>query len=674
MREIICLQIGQCGNQVGSRFWELLCEEHSIQHDGSLTAATELQKEMLTVYFNMLETGRLIPRSVLVDLEPGPLNSIRCGSLGKLFHPDSFIAGSEGTGNNWAKGFHTDGSELLDNIFDVVRREAENCDCLQGFQVSHSLGGGTGSGLGTRIIGNLREEYPDAMVASFSVTPSPKVSEAVVEPYNATLAVEQLVVYLNHLISVVMSGATTCFRFPGQVNADLRKLAVNMIPFPRLHFFLTGFAPLFAPELYQQLFNPSNMMVACDPRNGRYMTTAAIFRGRVSLSEVEMETASVRNAWSSHFLPWIPNGMKVATCNIAPLGLKTSATFMGNSTSIQELFKRIASQFKAMFSRKAFLHKFTEEGLEESEFSEAYSSILDLISEYQCYQEGSEDALNQAMKFAVVFDQLKYTTLISKVNKESRAEENSPHSFKLKMEAAVSEAPMEIETTKARHVGVRPRRLLRRQPTGKKLKPEDYRRIPVPAHRYNPLRENWVKIYSPIVEHLKLQIRFNTRSRNVEIRLSPETGNIQNLQKAADFVRAFVLGFSVDVRACFADQLCTTDALALVRLDDLFVESFEVHDVKPLKGDHLSRAIGRIAGKDGRTKFTIENATRTRIVVADSKIHILGSYENIRYARNAICSLILGEYFSYSDLFDVLFQQVVHRRKFMVRLDRCRLA
>ena len=82
-------------------------------------------------------------------------------------------------GNNWAKGHYTEGAELVDSVLDVVRKEAESCDCLQGFQLTHSLGGGTGSGMGTLLISKIREEYPDRIMNTFSVVPSPKVSEKV---------------------------------------------------------------------------------------------------------------------------------------------------------------------------------------------------------------------------------------------------------------------------------------------------------------------------------------------------------------------------------------------------------------------------------------------------------------------------------------------------------------
>jgi RNA-binding protein PNO1 len=119
----------------------------------------------------------------------------------------------------------------------------------------------------------------------------------------------------------------------------------------------------------------------------------------------------------------------------------------------------------------------------------------------------------------------------------------------------------------------------------------EQRKVPIPPHRMTPLKTAWPKMYPPLVEHLKLQTRVNIKTRSVELRTSSNTTDTGALQKGEDFVKAFTLGFDVD------------DAIALLRLDDLYIETFEIKDVKTLQGEHMGRAIGRIAGKSGAGRF-----------------------------------------------------------------------
>ncbi|PWZ33784.1 Tubulin beta-6 chain [Zea mays] len=303
MREILHIQGGQCGNQIGAKFWEVVCDEHGIDPTGRYTGNSDLQLERVNVYYNEASCGRFVPRAVLMDLEPGTMDSVRTGPYGQIFRPDNFVFGQSGAGNNWAKGHYTEGAELIDSVLDVVRKEAENCDCLQGFQVCHSLGGGTGSGMGTLLISKIREEYPDRMMLTFSVFPSPKVSDTVVEPYNATLSVHQLV-----------------------ENADECMVLDN-------------------EALYDICFRT-----------------------------LKLTTPSCKQSHS-----------------FSILGLSMASTFIGNSTSIQEMFRRVSEQFTAMFRRKAFLHWYTGEGMDEMEFTEAESNMNDLVSEYQQYQDATAD-------------------------------------------------------------------------------------------------------------------------------------------------------------------------------------------------------------------------------------------------------------------------------------------
>merc|ERR1712161_166512 len=226
------------------------------------------------------------------------------------------------------------GAELVDTIMDVVRKEIESTDCLQGFQVTHSMGGGTGAGMGTLLVSKIREEYPDRILSTYSVYPSPKVSDVVVEPYNATLSIHQLLENsdetfvidnealfsishnvlkqkepkykdLNWVISMTMSGITASLRFSGKLNGDLRKMGVNLVPFPRLHFFLLAQSPLFAPdqggkvkltvqEITDQMWSSRNFLANVKSEDGKYLTASCGYRGDIATQEVDDEIAKIQ--------------------------------------------------------------------------------------------------------------------------------------------------------------------------------------------------------------------------------------------------------------------------------------------------------------------------------------------------------------------------------------------
>ena len=183
----------------------------------------------------------------------------------------------------------------------------------------------------------------------------------------------------------------------------MRKIAVNLVPFPRLHFLMTSMAPLTSkdtqqykglclPELTEQMLNPNNMMWAADPAHGKIFSAAAQFRWRMTnRGEIEQEMETFQNKNSHYFVDWIPNNVKSALWEVPHRGIKFSSTFIWNCTAVQEIFKRIESQFNENFRKRESLHWYTELGIDEMDFLESQSNINDLISEYQQYQDSTDD-------------------------------------------------------------------------------------------------------------------------------------------------------------------------------------------------------------------------------------------------------------------------------------------
>ena len=194
MRECVCLHIGQAGLQGGNACWELFCLEHGIQPDGQMPSDKTIGggDDAFNTFFSETGSGKHVPRTVFVDLEPTVIDEVRTGTYRQLYHPEQLISGKEDAANNYARGHYTIGKEIVDLVLDRIRKLADNCTGLQGFLLFNAVGGGTGSGLGALLLERLSVDYGRKSKLSFTIYPSPQVSTAVVEPYNCVLSTHSL--------------------------------------------------------------------------------------------------------------------------------------------------------------------------------------------------------------------------------------------------------------------------------------------------------------------------------------------------------------------------------------------------------------------------------------------------------------------------------------------------
>ncbi|KAK6107086.1 Tubulin/FtsZ family GTPase domain protein [Brugia pahangi] len=188
-REVISVHVGQAGVQIGNACWELYCLEHGIQPNGMMTDDQAIDHEDISYNTFFAETiyGKHVPRTIFIDLEPTVVDEIRTGTYRSLFHPEQLISGKEDAANNYARGHYTIGKEIIDVCIDRIRRMSDMCNGLQGFLIFHSFGGGTGSGFTALLMERLSVDYGKKSKLEFSIYPAPRISTAVVEPYNSVL-------------------------------------------------------------------------------------------------------------------------------------------------------------------------------------------------------------------------------------------------------------------------------------------------------------------------------------------------------------------------------------------------------------------------------------------------------------------------------------------------------
>uniref|UniRef100_UPI00358F42F2 tubulin alpha-1 chain-like n=1 Tax=Myxine glutinosa TaxID=7769 RepID=UPI00358F42F2 len=400
---------------MGNACWELYCLEHGIQPDGHRPADKTISDgDSFNTFFSETGTGKFVPRTIFADLEPSVVDQVRTGPYRRLFHPEQLITGKEDAANNYARGHYTVGKEILEPVVDRVRKLAKQCTGLQGFLLFRSFGGGTGSGFASFLMERLAVDFGKKSNLEFSIYPAPQVSTAGVEPYNSVLTTHATLEHsdcafmvdneaifdicrrnldierpsytnLNRLIGQVVSSITPSLRFDGALNVDLTEFQTNLVPYPRIHFPLTTYAPVISAEkaYHEQLsvaditnacFEPANQMVKCDPRHGKYMACCMLYRGR-----------------TIQFVDWCPTGFKVGInyqpSTVVPGGdlakVERAVCMLSNTTAIAEAWTRLDHKFDLMYAKRAFVHWYVGEGMEEGEFSEAREDLAAMEKDYE---------------------------------------------------------------------------------------------------------------------------------------------------------------------------------------------------------------------------------------------------------------------------------------------------
>merc|ERR1712160_62069 len=434
MREVISIHVGQAGCQVGNACWELFCLEHGIQPDGQMPSDKTIGggDDAFNTFFSETGAGKHVPRAVFLDLEPTVIDEVRTGTYRQLFHPEQLISGKEDAANNFARGHYTIGREIVDLCLDRIRKLADNCTGLQGFLVFQAVGGGCGSGLGSLLLERLSVDYGKKSKLGFTITPSPQVSTAVVEPYNAVLSTHSLLEYsdltfnldnealynvcrtsldierpsylnLNRLIAQVVSSLTASLRFAGSLNVDINDFPTVLVPYPRLHMLISSYAPLMSREkAFHESFSvaelttsvmtePDSLLTKCDPTHGKFMSCCLMYRGDVTPSDIKMTMATVKNKRTVQFVDWCPTGFKCGINTQPPTEVpdgdiakaKRACCMVANNTAIAETLSRIDHKFDLMYAKRAFVHWYVGEGMEEGEFTEAREDLAALEKDYE---------------------------------------------------------------------------------------------------------------------------------------------------------------------------------------------------------------------------------------------------------------------------------------------------